>query len=150
MGYTHYFNFKEKQNMFDEEVLKKLKKVTYCFFNKGIIQAENDNPEKPVVTPREIVFNGIGEEGHETFYLTPDTIESNFCKTAHKDYDFPTCVILLILKVHYQDIFELRSDGFYGELDENWRKAITYVNKLYGETVVSIKDIKDNKVIRIY
>jgi len=151
MGYTHYFGFNEKQELFDREVLKKIKKVTYCFYDKKVIQAEDDNPDKPIANPKEISFNGLGEYGHESFYLTPSISASmSFTKTAHKPYDLPVCIILLILKVHYQDKFELGSDGFYGELDENWKKAISYVNKIYGETVVSIKDINNNKVIRIY
>ena len=57
-----------------------------------------------------IRFNGKGEEGHETFMLTPDSQEFNFCKTAQKPYDIVVVAILCLLAHHTSGV-TVSSDG---------------------------------------
>ena len=58
-----------------------------------------------------IRFNGVGEDGHETFYLSPDESGWGFCKTARKPYDIVVVAILSMLDEYLGDKFEWRSDG---------------------------------------
>ena len=140
MGYTHYFNFKEDIKTFSENVLKDINRISNDY--KSIIRYESDSVEKPLITTTEIHLNGIEDDGYETFILTSNAIDFNFCKTAEKPYDLPVCEILLILKHYYKDNFDLRSDGFSiskqdfenKKLDANWNLALDNVKEKFGYT----------------
>ena len=135
MGYTHYFEFRENVDAFHENVLKKVRKITDKY--KDILQFEYDEERPAIVKPTLIRFNGIDEDGHETFYLEPST-GFNFCKTARKPYDLPICEVLLVLKDYYGTRFELSSDGFYinddEEIDGMWEPALENVEDMFGIT----------------
>ena len=71
---------------------------------------EYDEPEKdPEFTAELIRFNGKSGEGHETFLLTADPSDFNFCKTAQKPYDIVVVAILCLL-AHRTNV-EVSSDG---------------------------------------
>ena len=75
----------------------------------------------------ELFFNGIGEDGHETFVFEKDVDMNgrfiqyeddetksrifNFCKTAQKPYDIAVCCALIIAKKHLGDGIKVSSDG---------------------------------------
>ena len=136
MGYTHYFKIDSGNEKFKKEVIEDIKKIIGKY--SDILQYENDVKDRPLINEEIIHFNGIDNNGHETFYLTPNCNE--FCKTARKPYDLPTCEILLILKHHYGDKFVLSSDWFWvskkdfkkEKLDENWNEAIKNVFMKFG------------------
>lgn len=135
MGYTHYW--KVQDETIKEEVLRDVEEIFVDY--QDIIQAEFNDGAEPVARKDAIVFNGRGDDGHETFYLAPDG-QSGFCKTNGKPYDLAVCETLLVLKHHYGNEFELGSDGFYvskedlenGTLDGNWNEAINNVMERYG------------------
>lgn len=83
-----------------------------------------------------IRFNGMGENGHETFLFKLDSEKFNFCKTARKPYDLPVCKILLVLK-HYMPNLELSSDGFSeGGYEEcNWPEAVKWYENEFNADV---------------
>ena len=136
MGYTHYFKLESGEEKFKKEVIEDIKKVVNKYSN--LLQYEHDVKDSPLVNEKTIHFNGIDENGHETFYLLPNW--KDFCKTARKPYDLPTCEILLILKHYYKDKFNLTSDGFWvsekdfkkKNLDGNWNEAIKNVFNEFG------------------
>ena len=74
------------------------------------VKLESDLPEDPLIdSERGIRFNGIGQDGHETFILQKEDVSSfDFCKTARKPYDLTVCVILLRAKQLAGDAFSLR------------------------------------------
>ena len=134
MGYTHYFKTEGIQE-FSEEVLTDVRRITKEYQN--IIQREYDEPGEPIIDKDIIIFNGIDDDGHETF-----VVESNsrgFCKTARKPYDLPVCEVLLVLLHHYKGKFDLSSDGFWVSkeefrrkgLDGNWGYALKNVEKKF-------------------
>lgn len=139
MGYTHYFGFdaytkEDKQGW--KKALPLIKAVTGKY--KDIIQLDSDTKEAPVVDSKAVRFNGIDEDGHETFLILAEQCDK-FCKTARKPYDLPVCEVLLILKALCPN-FSLGSDGFSGYLKEqqdgvkvdgNWDQAMENV-KEYG------------------
>lgn len=134
MGYTHYFELKEKLN---DTVLKDINQVLNKYSN---LTSEYDEDTPPIITKESIIFNGHGEDGYETFYLVP--FDRGFCKTAEKPYDLPVCEVLLILKHHYRDNFDLSSDGFWVgevefenvELDGSWNTALNNIKDEFGYT----------------
>lgn len=138
MGYTHDFNFTKGVGKFSKEVLEDIKRIAYDY--KDIIQYGGTNDNPPLINEDVICFNGVGENAYETFYLAPDAVEYNFCKTARKPYDLPACEILLVLKHQYGENFSLESDGFYvskeefegKKLDGNWDAALKNVREKFG------------------
>lgn len=142
MGYTHYFEFEKSVDTFYEEVLEKIRKITNKY--QDILQLEFDDESPELIKPNLIQFNGVGEDGHETFYLEPST-GFNFCKTARKPYDLPVCEVLLVLKDCYGERLMLNSDGFFlrdGNLDGEWELALRNVEKMFGITFDKDKLIK--------
>ena len=148
MGYTHYFKLDSGKEKFKKEAIIDIKKIVKDYLN--LLQYESDTKDIPLVNDTIIHFNGIGENGHETFCLEPDC--NKFCKTARKPYDLPTCEILLVLKHHYGNKFDLSSDGFYvfkedfkkKKLDENWNEAIKNILAKFGYTFKLIPEISES------
>lgn len=134
MSYTHYY---ELNADLTDEVIRDVEKVLQKYPDLVI---NFDSTLPPEVSKRAICFNGFGESGHETFYVAP--YYSGFCKTAYKPYDLAVCEVLLILKHHYKDAFELSSDGFYvgfeqferKELGGYWNIALENVEREFGYT----------------
>ena len=90
MGYTHYWT--KSRNFTDEEwfdIMKGAASVLTTAMASGItLVYEYDKPDqKPLVSNEVIRFNGIDEDGHETFYFDVCANDFEFCKTARKDYD---------------------------------------------------------------
>ena len=117
MGYTHYFELKGKKDVNLDEVQKDVQKVLVN--NLNLIQRECDNDSTPACHidsngDLTVVFNGIGDMGHETFY----ELTYNFCKTARKPYDEVVCKVLLILKKHFGDAISVSSDGMSGDIED--------------------------------
>ena len=110
--------------------------------HKDLIQYEEDDNKDPIVTDTLIRFNGIGQDGCETFYFeTPpkeDEINKfrngflfSFCKTARQPYDIVVCKLLLILKAELQDNMKLRSDGFCEmSFDGGWNNALEDIKQM--------------------
>lgn len=124
MGYTHYWvNKVQPGRRFTEEERAKLQAVLHYWQWEGIICRECTDPTFPyVLTDREIIFNGKGDDGHETFYFDLDQAGEEegkygiragfaFCKTAAKPYDQAVCEVLLTLKGILGDEIEVSSDG---------------------------------------
>lgn len=140
MGYSHYFYLNPKGKKKDlSGCLDKINQV--IAEHRDIIQYEEDDTKPPVVTPTLIRFNGIGEEGCETFYFEypPDLKDKiiskedgkvfSFCKTARKPYDIVVCKCLLILKEYLKEDMRLSSDGSFSD-EEEWKPAIEQVQAM--------------------
>lgn len=106
MGYTHYWEQKRHFTIAEwkvicDDVATILKEATA----QGIALADGlgEPGTSPVITKKDIRFNGVGDDSHETFYIErrirkPDyegrTPGFDFCKTAQKPYD-PVVVAVL-------------------------------------------------------
>lgn len=119
MGYTHYFGCKAKHKTKGVEALK-TKIDAVLDEHKDIIRFESDVDKPTLCEVKDgellIRFNGIGEDGHETFYFnSADGDFDEFCKTARKPYDIVVCKVLLLLFDFYgKTTLNLDSDGFSG------------------------------------
>jgi hypothetical protein len=146
VGYTSYWNTKKLTKEDKAGYLQALPIVQDILKRyKDIIQYEHDTAKPVVASKKEIRFNGIADNGHETFYFKPTKFQSPagygdrsfaFCKTARKPYDVVVCEVLLVLK-RFMPNLEVSSDGFSGylkepKLDGAWPEAIENLRNLYG------------------
>lgn len=145
MRYCHEYYFKKDVKEFDNKLIEKVGRVLDSFYKKNLISLSFTSKEKPIVNKREIRFNGRGGNGCENFVLTPSTLEYSFTKTNLRKYDIVVCIVLLLIKIHYKDDFHFSSDGFFMEVQDNWFKAVKYVNKVFKRTAVKFQ-VKDNRI----
>ena len=111
MGYTQYVR---QQRDFTEEEWEAILIASQEIVDQvGVpIQYEYDDPSPPLFSTSRIHFNGVEEDGHETFAL--DRVKTSgfdFCKTARKPYDLPVAAILLWVAYNYPDAIHFSSDG---------------------------------------
>lgn len=146
MGYTHYMEREKvlRQRKFAAAardcklVCEHLTKTT------GVrIQYEDDDGSPPVFGNDKIHFNGVGEDGHETFLVErtwtppewgerprPNGLIFEFCKTARKPYDAHVCACLVVLRHHLDERLIVSSDGKDDE--EGWPVAREACQQLLG------------------
>ena len=118
MGYTHYWDKKNGLEGYDK-ALPIIKRILERY--KDIIAYECDMPDTPAICNEEMIrFNGIGDDGHETFLFTNDAEEFAFCKTARKPYDVVVCECLIVLN-HFTNV-EISSDGMSGYYEKGMRE----------------------------
>ena len=155
MGYTHYFYKKPK-----------LKAKAFAAFAKdcyrlasasGVpIAFEYDETDKaPVFGDKLVRFNGLAEDGHETFYFERDWekpypqanlhdgLAFSFCKTARKPYDCLVTACLIAANHHFGDDLELGSDGD----DSDWDEGREICQKIlgYGDDFIVSSDFEDEE-----
>jgi len=109
MGFTQHYNHSTDlpQKKWDAFV----KDVKFALVGSGkVIQLEDDNTSFPIIDKDQIIFNGIGEDSHETFYLTRKE-QAYFCKTARKAYDKYVVAVLMLAKMHFGNSFEFCTEG---------------------------------------
>lgn len=136
MGYSHYWRPKKKptpeqwQNITDG--FKKLQ--AFCLLTNPMpIQRDEEDSSPPEVNETCIIFNGIGDAGHETFYLERYTEDSfNCCKTSRKPYDMSVMVVLLLMDHFAPGAWYITSDG--GE--DEWLPAVNWLNTTVLSTLI--------------
>lgn len=120
MGYTHSWTYNKSNN--DEEqfakAVKEIKKLLAAQELKNIPLCGADNAV-PILEDDEVFLNGVGDEGHEDFYINVNKHERSFCKTARKPYDLAVMLCLIAFANNLKD-FTFRSNGDY---DEEWLPA---------------------------
>jgi len=152
MGYTHYaYQKKELDQKQWAGFITDVKKVLKA--GEGYIQYESEVKKAPVANKDKVRFNGIGEEGHETFLMTriskleewqskrDDGMVFNFCKTAQKAYDVYVVACLVLAKSHFGDDVVFSSDGDIEELQD----GVKMVNELCGYNAALASD-KEGKL----
>lgn len=119
MGYTHYFKMldnatPEMYKAFSDEAHEILRTAE---INKGIQLADGMGEELTAwqADDERVMFNGFGDDAHETFLWTPNSTGFNFCKTAQKPYDVVVVAVLIALGRAYGDAVEISSDGEYAD-----------------------------------
>lgn len=150
MGYTHYWKTVDTPATRQGYLMAcpTIAKIVKRYID--ILQYECDNAGLPIVNEKMIRFNGIEDEGHETFLFQLGG--NDFCKTARKAYDIAVCECLLVLKA-FIPAMELNSDGFSAVdkddfLDGTWDEAIENVYKHYG--IKTKKVIAEREVSQYY
>jgi len=105
-----------------------------------ILQREFDDASPVVIDDNQIRFNGIDEDGHETFMLlkndTPrewaedKDVVFNFCKTAEKPYDVYVTGVLFLAMQHLTTDIQVSSDGWV----DDWQAGVALVNEKLGKS----------------
>jgi len=129
MGYTHYWSEKQKPKKIPAQAVKIIKEIVDEAYKEGIIQKDYNEKKPPIVNEKEIIFNGVGEDGHETFYYSVNERDSfHFCKTARKPYDEVVMKVLIVL-AKYLPAIRVYSDG---DFEEEWMGVRKYMAEKYG------------------
>ena len=148
MGYTHYcYKAEELDQTKWDNFIEDFEKVL-PFFEQYLEKSPTDD-QHLVYDSEKLWFNGIGEQGHETFafmrveakndskgYGREDTNTPYFmfCKTARKDYDIAATCALIIAKKHFGDDVIISSDGDNSEWSE--AKELCEDELGYGEKFI--------------
>lgn len=145
MGYSHYWrkDVAIPRRQF-HAIVSDFKKILPTLRSRGVrLRLDFDNSSPIELDDERVQFNGVGENGHETFifervYVTHDPYERNrrgkksgFVKTAQKPYDLAVTSFLIIAKHHLGSSIIVSGDG----TDPDWAEAKELVqSKLhYGE-----------------
>ena len=120
MGFSHYWT--PAKNVEDDawqdfiEVFEKMLDHVNRKMGIDIVNGYGDEDTHAKITDEVVMFNGLGEDSHETFRLNRGG-EWDFCKTARKPYD-----LLVVATIHLGEQFgiikEWSSDGDEDELRE--------------------------------
>jgi len=121
MGYTHYWR---SQKRFTDNEWNTLREKV-----KKVLDAYGELVTPPLVDSEVIRFNGIGDDGHETFLLTKQFQDFEFCKTRQKPYDLVVCLVLLAVDEFTPGVLHISSDG----VPEDWQCSLDEFNKLFNK-----------------
>lgn len=136
MGYSHSWYRKQvlPKRKFAAASADCRRIAEYLSREKGIaIAFEMDKPSPPIFDSSVIRFNGLGEEGCETFLVPQDDEISNFgsfCKTNHRPYDIIVCSCLIVLNHHLGRKFTVSSEGNFDSSE--WQDAIEACEQVLG------------------
>lgn len=170
MGYTHYWRQSRSvpRKTWAEIVEAAREIVAYALDELPFARPEekplglaweNDRPTTaPQLDHTAIRFNGIGDEGHETFIITrilpdpsyPDeNVKFDFCKTARKPYDLVVTATLAALDSIWPELFEVSSDGWAHE----WERGVDLARRAlrrHGNMVDTPRSVKDKSRYRSF
>ena len=148
MGYTHYWHQrcdigKDAWGTIVEDVAVILAFIEH---EQGVPLASwiGAGGSRPLLNAREIAFNGLGDDQHESLVIQPARTDSSswFCKTARKPYDLAVTAVLSYLssvaETHY-----VTSDGHGAE----WLAGVEAVRQAlpqYGNTVDIPRGVMEN------
>lgn len=137
MGYTHYWEFKtapaeiqDGKKLFSASV----KAAKQCIKETGVTVRGGLGTGAPRFNSSEIRFNGDAATGNdcETFSISLDDGEWDFCKTSRRDYDVAVCIALLCFKHFFGNKFIFSSDGDIENGEEGWSKAKEITEKYFN------------------
>ena len=143
MGYTHYFP--RAMEIEEDRFLQFARACAKIIHNADaeVCFEFNEVSLPPQITPDMVRFNGIGDDGHETFYFPRVVTDDEagyqtedyrarwggklftFCKTARKDYDTIVTACLFAALYYLPEEVDVSSDGD----TEDWREG----RKLFEE-----------------
>lgn len=98
MGRTQRWDTVPRNLLLDYRAQKVIKTIVGIGYKKGVIQYEDDDNAPPLVNTKNIRFNGVGDDGHETFHIYRGQDTWLFCKTATKPYDRYVMAVLFCLR----------------------------------------------------
>ena len=101
MGFTRYWEFNE----LNEEKFKDFSSICQVLVDNMGVPLEDIT-----INERQVRFNGVDEDGHETFCFSLGGRDFNFCKTNIKPYDEVVCGCLYVAKVIFGDSIRVSQD----------------------------------------
>lgn len=139
MGYTHYFPHERVSKSVWTDIVAGCKRA--CKLSGVRLVHEYDGEDLPPTFNKDDVwFNGVGDDGHETFALhRVGSGGFEFCKTARKPYDLAVTACLLIYKHFSPGTMELSSGGDR----KDWQAGKELAERALGLAVEIPETIKD-------
>ena len=134
MGYTHYHNGLIFTDAGWEKLRRDVRKLLKSLPENVKVQREYDRATRPLVGKDVIRFNGVGEDGHETFWFPKVWEGFCFTKTSRKPYDLAVCCVLMLASFH-ADGGDPKEDGISSDginaahgqwpdnVDQEWKDA---------------------------
>lgn len=101
MGFTRYWEF----NNLDSEKFKDFSKMCELIIDSMKIPVED-----VTINETGVRFNGVDEDGHETFNFSLTKSGFNFCKTNMKPYDDLVCACLHVAKIVFDSDIIIKQD----------------------------------------
>lgn len=101
MGFTRYWEFER----LDSEKFKEFSNICQLLIDNVNIPLEDIT-----VNESQVRFNGVDDDGHETFNFSLNKDGFNFCKTSTKPYDEVVCGCLYIAKLIFGDSIRINQD----------------------------------------
>ncbi len=96
--------------------------------------------KKPVVDDEMIHFNGVGEDGHETFVvMRARDSDFSFCKTAQKPYDAIVTAVLCLAYTIAPGVLKISSDG----RSEEWATGLALAKAAWDDSVTNPISVGD-------
>ena len=102
MGFTRYWEFKS----LDSEKFKDFSKLCDLLIDTMDIPVES-----VTINDTQVRFNGVDEDGHETFNFSLNKPDFNFCKTNVKPYDELVCGCLYIANLLFGSDVKINHDS---------------------------------------
>jgi hypothetical protein len=147
MGYTHFYkrhiDLANNDLLYDKYV-NQVGLIIKTAISDGLQVADwrGEQLGDYELTYDRISFNGYGENRHESFvwqrfdnekprfFIEPEDGEwiFNFCKTAHKPYDYLVTACLTALSEVYQESVRISSDGTYSD----WNQGLNLFERAIG------------------
>jgi hypothetical protein len=136
MGYTHYWRNK---TTISPEVWKDICRDAAKIIAASPVplQWESDEKRPPEIKADNakgggplIRFNGVDDDGHETFLVEPGAKVFDFCKTNGKPYDIVVTAMLAMIASRWPD-FRVTSDGVRME----WQEGLDLARGALGRPI---------------
>ena len=139
MGHTHYWGVRDGIELtpaMNERWGVALERAGFVVreCKAGQLIAWESDSDRGPETGDGIRFNGIADEGHETFYLPANVYELTpfeFCKTNHKPYDVVVCAVLAVMAHECGSFLRVWSDGTPSE----WRSGLRFARAALQEPI---------------
>ena len=111
MGYTHYWD--QRREFSDTQWMHVCTLAASAIAASGVpLDHEYKADRGPLqIDGDQIVFNGVGDDGHEPFVLRKDKTGFEFCKTNRKPYDTVVVAALILANAIAPDVLHVTSDG---------------------------------------
>ena len=153
MGYTHYVYYEREtipKSNWDAFTTDVRKIIAAAEEKHGITVCReyNRSDEPPQIDDKHVIFNGVGENSHETFavdrkptdpYSRPeDDHVFAFCKTNRKPYDLVVTACMLAVKHHCPDhVHSISTDG----RPQDWALPVIFCTQELGYGLEEAKSV---------
>lgn len=135
MGWTHYWQ--REMTLPTDKFKDVLHDFQVVLANQDIKLSGADGLGEPVLSEKEIIFNGIAGQNCEPLVIK--SFESSrrnsartfsYCKTEKLPYDICVQLVLIIMKQHFNNRIIISSDGS----EDDWKQAKEICQKIlkYG------------------
>lgn len=141
MGYTHYW--RQVRDLTETEWDDLIAVTKDIMWRSGVELADpmGNVLGGEVISSKEIAFNGIAEDSHESFVLNrvmrelydyekgmmqEDPGVFDFCKTARKPYDTVVTAVLIAAVAITGDAYVVSSDGYA----EDWEEGMQLLDRV--------------------